>query len=319
MHKKILITGASGFAGSHLVDYLVNKNKDTIFATYYSENSLSMLSSQKHKIETIKVDLTLKDQVKKLISDVKPDILYHLAAFASPAKSFSSPAETILNNISSQLNLLEEIRNSSPDTRILITSSAEVYGNVSKEYIPISEDTPLSPTSPYAFSKLTQDFLGKQYFLSYGLNIIRVRPFNHIGPRQLPDFVVAAFSKKIAEIEKGKLAPILTVGNLKAKRDFTDVRDMVRAYEMLMEKGEKGDVYNIGSGKSYKIEEILNMLLSLSKNKIDVKVDKELLRPIDNPELVCDYSKIKKITGWEPQIPINQTLKDTLDYWRSII
>lgn len=318
MSKKILVTGASGFVGSHLIDLLIKNNETSIVGTYNSENSLANLGE--NKIEAIKVDLTSQKEVADLISKVKPDVLYHLAAFTSPSESFDSPNETFANNISCQINLLEEIKkNKLVDTKILVVSSAEVYGLVEKEDLPIDEDTSFNPTNPYAVSKLAQDFLGRQYFLAHNLKIVRVRPFNHIGPGQSPNFVVSSFAKKIAEIEKGKRKPILPTGNLNTKRDFTDVRDTVKAYTSLIEKGENGEVYNAGSGVSYKISEILDMLLSYSKAKITVESDKSLLRPIDNPELVCDFSKLKNLTGWTPTIPIEKTLKDTLDYWRNII
>lgn len=318
--KKILITGISGFAGSHLFEHLLKDDRNKIFGTFYSQNSLINLGDNKEKATLFKVDLQNESEVKKLISETKPDEIYHLAALASAAKSFSTPKEIVTNNISSQINVLEEVvKNKLSNCRVLVVSSAEVYGDVRAEYLPIDENTPFNPTNSYAVSKLAQDFLGRQYFLSYGLKAIRVRPFNHIGPRQSPDFVVSAFTKKIAEIEKGKRKPIFPAGNLTAKRDFTDVRDMVKAYVMIMEKGEAGDVYNIGSGRSYKIGDILDMLLSFSDIKISVKSDKSLFRPIDNPNLVCNAEKIKKITGWEPSIPIEKTLRDTLEYWRNII
>lgn len=178
---------------------------------------------------------------------------------------------------------------------------------------------PANPNNPYSLSKLFQDELGLQYFMSYKMDIIRARPFNHIGPRQSPYFAVPTFAKKIAEIEKGKNPPVIKVGNLDTKRDFTDVRDMVRAYALLMEKGQAGDVYNIGSGNSYLIKDVLDMLISLSTVKIEIQQDPSLLRPTDNPELRADSSKIHNLTGWKPEINLEQSLKDTLDYYRNIV
>jgi GDP-D-mannose dehydratase len=320
MGKKILITGASGFVGSHLVDHFSSSSGNDLFGTTFSKNASNNLDKSQDKIKLLEIDLSREEEVFRLIEQVKPDVIYHLAAFTSPADSFSSPRETILNNIACQINIFEAIRKSSlSETKTLVVSSAEVYGNVKQKDLPIDEATELNPTNPYAVSKLAQDFLGRQYFLAYGLKTVRVRPFNHVGPRQTPNFVISAFAKKIAEIEKGKREPVLPVGNLEAKRDFTDVRDIVKAYDLLLEKGELGEVYNIGSGASHKIAEILDRLLSLTKIKIEVKVDQSLFRPIDDPDLVCDATKLKKLTGWTPKIPLAKTLEDTLDYWRNIL
>ena len=318
--KKVLITGITGFAGSYLAEYLVDKKEYEIWGTYLFDASLVNVSAIKDKINLIKIDLSKEENVFKLVKDTAPSLIFHLAALTSPFDSFKSPTETLMNNISLQINLLEAVRKFNLfKTKILIVSSADIYGLVKKENLPINEQTPLIPTSPYSVSKIAQDFLGLTYFLSYNLKIIRVRPFNHIGPRQSSQFVVSSFAKQIAEIEKGKRKPILKVGNLEAKRDFTDVKDMVRAYAALMEKGKIGDVYNIGSGTSYKISDILNKLVFMSSSKIKIEKEEGLLRPSDNPELVCDSTKFIKLTGWKPEISIEETLKDTLDYWRNII
>lgn len=318
--KKILVTGITGFAGSHLAEYLVRNEACEVVGTYLSSSSLSHIDSVRKKINLHQIDLSDSDKVAQFISSTRPDAIFHLAALPSPAESFKTPSVTLYNNIVAELNLLEAVKNNRlSSSKILIVSSAEIYGMVTQKDLPINESTPLRPLSPYAVSKITQDFLGLQYFLSCGMNIVRVRPFNHVGPRQSTQFVVPAFAKQIAEIEKGKNKPVLKVGNLEAKRDFTDVNDMVKAYSMILEQGDSGEVYNIGSGKSLKIEYILNTLLALSTISIKVVTDPELLKPSDVAEVVCDNTKIYEKTGWQSTTSIGVTLKNTLDYWRNIV
>jgi len=318
--KKILITGITGFAGSYLAEHLFSIGQYEISGTYLLEDSVINVSNVMRKLHLIKADLSSKKTVFTIVKDVSPSIIFHLAALTSPADSFKNPTETLNNNISLQVNLLEAVRKFNLlNTKILITSSADIYGRVAKENLPIDEETPLMPTSPYSISKIAQDFLGLTYFLTYGLRTIRIRPFNHIGPRQSPNFVVSSFAKQIAEIEKGKKEPYLSVGDLETKRDFTDVRDMVSAYILAVEKGKDGEAYNVGSGVSYKISDILNKLVSMSSSKIRIRKEKALFRPNDNPELICDNSKFTKLTNWKPKVSIEKTLKDTLDYWRDII
>lgn len=311
--KKILITGATGFAGKYLVDYLFRK-ENILFGTYLTKEDLEVGK----KAKLTKIDLGDEKAVDELIIDKNPDVIFHLAASTSPRESFRDPKSTFQNNINSEINILESVKNNNLETRIVIISSAEVYGLLSKDNLPVNEEASFNPTNPYAVSKLACDYLALQYFNSSRLDTVRVRPFNHTGPGQTPNFVIPAFAKKIAEIEKGKLDK-LTVGNLESKRDFTDVRDVVRAYFLISEKGKSGDVYNIGSGKSYKISEILKMLLDLSDKKIRVEEDPLLMMPSDNPDSVCDYSKLESLTGWKPEISIEQTIKETLDYWRSVV
>ncbi len=317
--KKILITGISGFAGSFLAEFLVKKNSYKIFGTSLTDDSIN-ISSIKNKLQIIKVNLLEAAAVTDLIKEIRPDYIYHLAALSAPVLSFKNPAETITNNVTAEVTILEALKKENLlSTRTLIVSSADVYGVVTSQDLPIDENTPFNPTNPYSVSKIAQDYLGLQYYLTYKMPIVRVRPFNHIGPRQAPNFVVPDFARQIAEIEVGKREPIMRVGNLEAKRDFTDVRDMVRAYEMIIERGVMGEVYNVGSEKSYSINRILDMLLSYSTKKIRVEKDPNLIRPSDNPELLCDASKIKQVTNWQCEISLEKTLKDTLDYWRSIV
>lgn len=317
--KKILITGISGFVGNYLARKILELKKQEVNGTYLSEKSKEVFNDISNDLKLFQLDLMDADATDKLIGTLLPDEIYHLAAISSSALSFDNPTEVITNNITSQLNLLEAVRKTKINPKIMIISSAEVYGKVESKNLPIDENTPLVPTNPYAVSKITQDYMGLQYHISYGLNIIRVRPFNHIGPGQSDRFATAAFAKKIAEIEKGKREPILTVGSLDSKIDFTDVRDMVWAYIMLMQKGNFGDVYNIGSGASHKMSDVLNLLLSFTSAKIKIETDPKLLRPSNNPELVCDNAKIQRLTGWKPQMPLEKTLKDILEYWRGII
>lgn len=314
---KALITGVTGFAGSFLAENLISSAKFEVSGTYLSDTSLVNIETIKDKLDLHKLDLQNFEEVKKVIAEVKPDVVFHLAALAATAESYSTPSKFINNNIDSQVNIFEAIKLAGIKPRVLVVSSAEVYGDVSTSDLPIDEDTAIRPVNPYGVSKVAQDFMGLAYNLSDKIPVIRVRPFNHIGPRQGPSFVVARFAKAIAEIEKGDAEPILKVGNLAAKRDFTDVRDMVEAYALLIEKGEEGEVYNAGSGKSLSISQILDKLLALSTKEIKVETDQSLFRPIDTPELVCDNSKLESVTGWKPEIDIDTTLKETLEYWRS--
>lgn len=274
----------------------------------------------KNHLSLKQLDLNHSENVEELLVSEKPDVIFHLAAKASPIVSFKSPIETITNNITAEFSILETLKkHEMKTTRMMVISTGEMYGMVTPADIPVDEDTPLRPASPYAVSKIAQDYLGLQYQLSYKLDIVRLRPFNHIGPGQGTGFVVADFAKQVAEIEKGKQEPIISVGNLDARRDFTDVRDMVKAYGLAIEACQSGEVYNLGSGTSRKINDILNTLLSHTDTKIEVKVDPARFRPVDVPEIVCDNTKFTSLTQWKSEIPFETTLKDILDYWRNIV
>ncbi len=317
--KKALITGTTGFAGSFLAEKLLSNGHFSVSGTYISENQFENINSFKKDLDLHKVNLLDEKETDDLIKETKPDLIFHLAALSFPYGSLENPAGTISNNTIAQINLFEAIRKNDTNPKVLVISSADIYGMVKEENLPIDEKTPFMPTTPYSVSKIAQDFLGLQYFLAYDMQIVRLRPFNHIGPRQAPQFVVPAFAKQIAEIEKGEKEAVIKVGNLSAKRDFTDVRDIVEAYVLALEKGDLGEVYNIGSGKSWEISEILDKLLSLSDKKIAIEIDKDKVRPKDEPDLICNHSKFTDRTGWKPKINIDQTLKDTLDYWRNIV
>jgi GDP-4-dehydro-6-deoxy-D-mannose reductase len=318
--KKALITGISGFVGKHLAEHLLTTNEYEIVGTYRSEKGLEKLGELKKSIQCKQLDLLDAQAVSELIVSYQPEHIYHLAAMSSAGESHKTPDTVLTNNVLSELHILDTLKNNNmKQTRVLIVSSAEVYGFVDAASLPITEKTELRPTSPYAVSKITQDYLALQYYLAYHIDVIRVRPFNHIGSGHSPIFALSSFAKQIAEIEKGQLEPVLKVGNLASKRDFTDVADTVKAYELLMKKGVSGEVYNIGSGKSYQMKELLEILLSFSEKKITTEQDPEKFRPIDIPDFVCDYSKLHELTGWEPEIPIEKTLQKILDYWRKVV
>jgi GDP-4-dehydro-6-deoxy-D-mannose reductase len=258
--------------------------------------------------------------VKKLIESVEPDRIFHLAAQSFVPSSWNAPAESLSTNILGQLNIFEAVRALNSDPWIQIACSSEEYGMVYENELPIKETNPLRPLSPYAVSKVAQDYLGYQYCQSFGMKVIRTRGFNHDGPRRGDVFVSSNFAKQLVLIEKGRKPPIIKVGNLEARRDFTDVRDIVRAYWLALDGNcEPGEAYNICSGTDWCIQDVLDKLIEMSGQKVEVREDPERLRPSDVPVLLGDASKFNKATGWTPSIPYEQTLQDMLDYWRAEI
>ncbi|MEX2028240.1 MAG: GDP-mannose 4,6-dehydratase [Candidatus Curtissbacteria bacterium] len=311
--KKALVTGVAGFVGSHLSEYLISQ-KIKVVGFFHPDHSVENIKYIKNKLELIPCDILDAREVEKEIARIAPDYVFHLAAFSSPPASLQIPKETLENNIFGQINLLDALVKINSHAKILVVGSADEYGSVKKSDLPVGEDQPLAPGSPYAVSKVAQDLLGLQYYLSSGLNIVRVRPSNHIGPRQSQAFVVPAFASQIAALEKQGQGTI-RVGNLKSSRDFTDVRDMVRAYLLALDRGQVGEVYNIGSGHAVKIEKILKLLLSFTKAQIKIESDRGLTRPTE--VFYYDFSKFKKHTGWQPVVPLEVTLSDTINYERS--
>jgi GDP-4-dehydro-6-deoxy-D-mannose reductase len=310
---RALVTGAGGFAGSHLLAYL---HEATDWELYGNAYSRPPGSRDTERLRWVTADLTMREPTADMVARVRPDYVFHLAAQSNVPEAFRRPEATIMNNVVGQLNLLDPLRQVSPEARVLVVCSSEQYGLVRPEDIPIDEDTPFRPNNPYAVSKIAQDALALQYFLAYGQQTIRVRPFNHIGPGQQEHFVASAFARQIARIEKGLQEPVLQVGNLEAERDFSDVRDMVRAYHLGMTRGEPGGVYNIGSGEGRTMQWLLDTLLGLSQVHVEVKQDPARMRPSDIPMLICDNTRFVKQTGWQPRIPLEQTLRDVLQYWR---
>lgn len=311
---KALVTGISGFVGSHMAEFLLNQNVE-VTGTIRQRSRMDHI---KHLKDIRLVECELRDpfSVEHLIEEIKPDLIFHLAAQSFVPTSWNSPIDTIHNNVAGQVNIMEALRRFDMSCKMQVACSSEEYGHVEPEETPIRETNPLRPLSPYAVSKVAQDYLGYQYYKSYGLPIVVTRTFNHTGPRRGENFVTSNFAKQIAQIEKGKKPPVLYVGNLSAKRDFTDVRDVVRAYWLALEKGKPGETYNIASGKCWTIREMLDLLLSYSNVKITIEEDPARLRPSDVEILLGDYTKFHNVTGWKPEIPFEKTMQDLLQYWR---
>ncbi len=316
--RKVLITGVTGFAGSHLVDYLLTRNDCEIHGIWRWRSRTENIEHLKPgQITLHECDLRDATSTYDTIAKIRPDWIFHLAAQSFVPTSWVAPSESLQTNIMAQVHIFEAVRRLGLKTRIQLACSSEEYGMVFADEVPIKETNPLRPLSPYAVSKVAQDMLGYQYWMSWKVDSVRTRGFNHEGPRRGPVFVASDFAKQIADIEKGRKAPVLHVGNLEAKRDFTDVRDMVRAYVLALEKCEPGEVYNICRGQCWTIRETLDMLLAHTKTKIEVKQDPARLRPSDVQILLGDNSKFVKQTGWQPVIPFEQTLSDMLEYWRA--
>jgi len=310
-----LITGISGFAGSHLAEFLLNKGYK-VYGTFYDKSTFSNLNGFIDKITLFECDIRNYDSLKKIVEEVNPDEIYHLAAISFVPASLKNPKLTFDTNLYGTLNLYQAVTETKINPKILFVGSADEYGIVNENDLPIKEERPLRPINPYSISKASADFLSYFYFKNYHLKIIRVRSFNHIGPRQSPGFVCSSFAKQIVEIEKEMVKPIIRVGNLEAQRDFTDVRDMVRAYWVTIQKGEIGEVYNVCSERAIQIKELLNNLLELSLKKIKVIKNPKKMRTSDASILQGDSSKFKNATGWRPEIPFEKTMEDLLDYWR---
>lgn len=313
---KALVVGGTGFAGSFLAEYLLELGFEVAVTGRDRERWLHG-SPIACRVQFFNVDVRDKAAVRNTIQSFQPERLYHLAAQSSVSESFRDPEGTFAVNVLGTINVLGAVAESCPSCRVLVVCSAEEYGLVQPGENPVREDQPFRPVNPYAVSKIAQDVASFQYHAAHGLHIVRARPFNHIGPRQSARFAVASFAKQIAEIESGTREPVLQVGNLTAHRDFTDVRDVVRAYHLFLEHLPSGAVANVCSGRAIAIGDILSMLLNSTSVRVRVEHDPTLERPVDIPLIVGDPSFARCASGWQAVIPIERTLVDTLAYWRA--
>lgn len=310
--KKALIIGGAGFVGKYLAEYLSRECGYQVRSTKMKQETL-----EPEGYDVVDMNLLEKQEVVDVIENFAPDYIFHLAAQSSVAVSWSNPQLTVDVNIKGALNLLDVLKEMEYKGRVLLIGSGEEYGRIHPDQVPIVEDTVLRPGNIYAATKSCQNMLGTIYAQAYQLELVMVRAFTHVGPRQSPQFVVSDFCKQVVEVEKGLREPVIHVGNLKAKRDFTDVRDVITAYECLIRQGKSGETYNVGSGKAYEIQEVLDKIIELSGREINVEVEQARLRPIDVPIIEADITKITEQTDWKRKISLEQTLKDTLDYWRA--
>lgn len=311
--QRALITGINGFVGGYLAEHLIQRQWQVSGIATSQELRLASL---RPRVDFISANLLDKDAIWSALERTQPDVIFHLAAQAHVPTAVAHPTETITNNLQAQLGLFEAIRALGLDPLIVVACTSEEYGSVRPNEIPVNEQTPLRPNNPYAFSKVAQDMLALQYFLGYSMRTVRLRLFNHIGPRQIDSYAVPAFAHQIARIEAGRQAPIVRVGNLDVQRDFTDVRDIAHAYELAALQGVPGEVYNIGSGRAIALREILTLLLGLSTTAITIEPDPNRIRPVDVPVIACDATHFYNHTGWHPMIALHQSLSDILAEWR---
>jgi GDP-4-dehydro-6-deoxy-D-mannose reductase len=310
---RALITGALGFAGSHLTDQCLGEGWE-VHGTCLEAD---LASPTVGGVTLHAVDLRDAAAVQAVVAGVQPDRVFHLAAQASVAAAWADPASTLTDNLVMTLRVLDAVRLEAPGARVLTVGSSEEYGIVDPECFPVTEMQELRPVDPYGVSKVACDLLAQQHFLAFGSHVVRARPFNHVGPRQRRGFVLPDFAAGIVAIERGDAPPVLKVGNLNSARDFTDARDVVRAYRLMLERGEPGAAYNVCSGTTVRIGALLDTLIEASAVPIRVELDPARTRPIDRPATVGSYAALQAATGWAPEIPIARSVLDTLAYWRA--
>ena len=307
---KAMIIGGAGFVGAYLTRHLHDDLKWEVVVTKMPQEQI------KANVKVVNLNILESDKVVSLLQEEQPDYIFHLAAQSSVAVSWKNPGLTVDVNIKGAVNVLEAVRIMEKPARVLLIGSGEEYGHILPEESPIKETNHVRPGNIYAATKACQNMLGAIYAEAYQMDVMMVRAFNHIGPNQAPIFVVADFCKQVAEMEAGMREPVMQVGNLSAKRDFTDVRDVVRAYGLLVQYGKAGETYNVGSGQAIAIEQILQMIVSKSALDIQIEIDPEKLRPVDVPIIEANTQKLVQMTGWKREISLEQTIQETLDYWR---
>ncbi|HEV3165740.1 MAG TPA: GDP-mannose 4,6-dehydratase [Isosphaeraceae bacterium] len=313
---RALVTGISGFVGGHLAEHLIASG-DMVVGLSAAGRWPERLKHLGRLARIEPCDLAVGDEadLADRIVRKQPDIIYHLAAQSNPQASVADPRGTWALNLGGTLNLLEAVKASGLKPRVVVVGSGVCYGNPAAEHLPVSELCPLRPNNPYAASKAAADLLGVQHFLSHGTDVVMARPFNHSGPRQSPTYVLGGLARQVAEVEAGHKARV-EVGNLDVIRDFTDVRDVVCAYRLLATRGSPGEIYNLGSGSGTQLSDAVKILASLARLPIEVFVDPARVRPVDQPLLVANPKKLRDATGWKPEISIEKTLADMLQYWR---
>jgi GDP-4-dehydro-6-deoxy-D-mannose reductase len=316
--KKILITGINGFVGSHLADLLIRDKNNKVFGVKKPNGRLEFIRNILNNITLFDGDITDPHSIEKIILEIQPDRIYHLAALSWVDPSWNMPAAYMQVNAIGTIHLLEAVKKLKKIPRVLVSCTPEEFGDVPESKLPITEETKIAPLNPYAASKVAQDVMCQVYFASYNIPIIRTRAFNHEGPRRDIHGALASFAFQIAKIEAGKQKPVIYVGNLEARRNFTDVRDMVKAYNAAMENCNPGELYLIGTDQIYTIKECLEKLISLStlSKKITYKIDPKRVRLTELRRFVGDFTKFTKKTGWKPTIKFEDTLNDILEYWR---
>jgi GDP-4-dehydro-6-deoxy-D-mannose reductase len=313
---RALVTGVSGFVGGHLAEHLVEAG-DLVVGLSSSGRWPERLAHLGRNVRIEACDLAdvAEADLSGLIARKRPEVVYHLAAQANPQASVADPRGTWALNLGGALNLLEAVKASGVKPRVVLVGSGVCYGNPAPEFLPVTESCPLRPNNPYAASKGAADLLGVEHFLAHGTDVVMVRPFNHAGPRQSSAYVLSALARQVAEVEAGKAARV-EVGNLDVVRDFTDVRDVVRGYRLLAENGSAGEIYNLGTGVGVRLSDALAALAAQAGRPVEVHVDPARVRPVDQPLLVADPSKLRAATGWAPRFSIDRTLADMLDDWR---